>query len=311
MSDQEQQLPNIPHDIMVDILSRLPAKSLLKFRRTMANASQQRVLLSVKPFWSIKYDDLECLGSNNAFELVGHCNGLICILLRKGRRSHQDPIERTFCLWNPSTNECWQISSDDVANDIVSSNSMFRGEYYNRFEIFGFGYDLTIDDYDKIVRLISYDELDVVQVEIFTIGRRTWRKEEFHLDYVVNLLSYDRIHDCLFLNGALHWINTLYYVEQKEILSFNLEQEQLQVMRIDRHAIKSLFNRTNLRVISGKLVLVTNPGDTEIWAMDEYGVETSWIKKATLHALPHVDCGARSNIRLQYVSRRKATYLYA
>ncbi|CAM8908646.1 unnamed protein product [Rhodiola kirilowii] len=326
MSDQEQQLPNIPHDIMVDILSRLPAKSLLKFRcvckswnsmirnqkftefhlkRTMANASQQRVLLSVKPFWSIKYDDLDdfgkdgfdviikkdtpsslgCLGSNNDFELVGHCNGLICIVLRKGRRSHQDPIERTFCLWNPSTNECWQISSDDVANDIVSSNSMFRGEYYNRFEIFGFGYDLTIDDY-KIVRLISYDELDVVQVEIFTIGRRTWRKEEFHLDYVVNLLSYDRIHDCLFLNGALHWINTLYYVEQKEILSFNLEQEQLQVMRIDRHAIKSLFNRTNLRVISGKLVLVTNPGDTEIWVMDEYGVETSWTKKATLRAIP-------------------------
>ncbi|CAM8900289.1 unnamed protein product [Rhodiola kirilowii] len=324
MSDQEQQLPNIPHDIMVDILSRLPVKSLLKSRcvckswnslirnqkftefhlkRTMTNPSHQRVLLSVKPFWSIKYDDLDdfgkdgfdviikkdtpsslgCLGSNNNFELVGHCNGLICIVLRKGRRNHHygDLIERTFCLWNPSTEESWQISSDDVSNDIVSSNSMFMGEFYPRFEVFGFGYDSTIDDY-KIVRLVSSD-YDVVQVEIFTIGRRTWRKEEVHL---VSLHFHARIHYCLFLNGALHWINRSHYGDENKILSFNLEQEQLQVMRIHQDAIKSMCNSTYLRVISGKLVLVTNPGDTEIWVMDEYGVETSWTKKATLRAIP-------------------------
>ncbi|CAM8918419.1 unnamed protein product [Rhodiola kirilowii] len=78
---EERKLPELPHDVIVDILSRLPCKSLLKFRcvskqwnsiirshkfnklqlsKSISDTSRQRVLLRLKPsFCSINYDDLD------------------------------------------------------------------------------------------------------------------------------------------------------------------------------------------------------------------------------------------------------------
>uniref|UniRef100_A0A7N0UIC4 F-box domain-containing protein n=1 Tax=Kalanchoe fedtschenkoi TaxID=63787 RepID=A0A7N0UIC4_KALFE len=334
---QEQQLPTIPHDVILDVLSRLPAKTLLRFRcvckswnsltrdknftelhlkRATTDPSQKRVLLSVKPFWSIQYDNLDdfvknrcnviirkdtpsalaCLGSNKDFEIIGECNGLICIALRKPRkRSHhyRDPIERIFCLWNPSTGEGWEITRNDVANDKVVTRSMFSAAcgHYNRFEVFRFGYDSTVDDY-KIVRLVSHwSDNGVMQVEIFTVGRRTWMKKEVTREFD-GFISMNTL-NCSFLNGSFHWVMEK-KIGEMLIRSFDLEKERVkEVIPLPHFSENRLVYAGRMSVAGGKLMLVTQLEDatTEIWVMDEYGVGTSWAKLVTLCKVPDVKFG--------------------
>ncbi|CAM8911965.1 unnamed protein product [Rhodiola kirilowii] len=320
-SEEERELPELPHDVIVDILSRLPCKSLVKFRcvskqwnslirstkfaelQFSRSFSRQRVLLRLKPFWSINYEDLDefvedrfelinqedvpplfpDVDINNDANLIGECNGLICFLLMK-----RD--QRSFLLWNPTTRECKEVRKTDVAN-LVDVGCMFDFDikttsYANvRADMYGFGYDSSSDDY-KILRLVVGTK--VVDVEIYMVGRRTWRKIERPVSGMICKFRNDfRLDNCAFLNGACHWFTYKFATNDTAILRFDLGKEELEELTLPPYLSKSDFI-SEVLVLGGKLVLPNKINDIEmdIWVMNEYGGGSSFTKKMTVSASP-------------------------
>ncbi|KAJ6371607.1 hypothetical protein OIU77_002006 [Salix suchowensis] len=169
-----EKIPKLPSEIISDILSRLPVKSLVRFKcvsktwcslishpgfakehlkraKEDTNANHYKIFLSADPHLSIDpeafFDADENLltaqlnfpasysDRNSRIEILGSCNGLVCGL------SHRNPL---IYIWNPSTRESRELaipSSRELAIPGSSEDSAF----------YGFGYDVKLDDY-KIVR---------------------------------------------------------------------------------------------------------------------------------------------------------------
>ena len=148
----------LPFDVGVEILARVPVKDLIRFRcvcKTWRSLFQEErfyrqhmthpptrivsfrrsdTLLGRfsyqdgKPWWYSKIlnvrDNKLLLGAG----LVGHCDGLFCLYFE----------DKTFCVWNPSLSELIRIQTRHVSN----------------WAEMGFGYDNSSQDY-KIVLVLD------------------------------------------------------------------------------------------------------------------------------------------------------------
>ncbi|CAM8921454.1 unnamed protein product [Rhodiola kirilowii] len=320
---EERKLPELPHDAIVDILSRLPCKSLLKFRcvskqwnsiirshkftklqlsKSIGDTSRQRVLLRLKPsFCSINYEDLddfveghfEVISREDAPPLLADVDFFLydsyvvgqCHGLFCIMMSKRE--ETSFLLWNPTTRECKEVKKNDVAN-MVDAGCMFdiKKIRWNPCEGYGFGYDSSSDDY-KIVRL-SGPQTNVVVVEIYKIGSRIWKKLEQSISDTIYIFQSILSHNiCPFLNGACHWVALKSSNEDSLILRFDLRKEVVEEVALPQYLSKSEF-LYEVIVFDGKLALPNKVNDVEMefWVMDEYGVGSSFTKKVTMHAAP-------------------------
>ncbi|CAM8915227.1 unnamed protein product [Rhodiola kirilowii] len=253
---EERKLPELPHDVIVDILSRLPCKSLLKFRCV---SKQWNSIIR-----SHKFNKLQL------------------------SKSISD-TSRQRVLWNPTTRECKEVGKNDVAN-MVDAGCMFdvKKTRWNLCEGYGFGYDSSSDDY-KIVRL-SGSQTNVVVVEIYKIGSRIWKKfEQSFSDTIWIFQSNCFPNFCPFLNGACHWVAHKSSNQDSLILCFDVRKEQLEEVALPPYLSKSEFVYEVI-AFDGKLALPNNVNDVEMefWVMDEYGVGSSFtkMKKVTMRAAP-------------------------
>ncbi|OIS98469.1 f-boxkelch-repeat protein [Nicotiana attenuata] len=182
----------IPIELIIEILSRLPVKSLLRFKCVSkswlflisspefaythlgiaANSKEYTqhsvILKSYPPDFKLKNCSLSSLlyGSvTEAFDLsypmkkpcgyvriVGCVNGLVCLVIE----------QKYFLLWNPSIRKFKKLPDP-------------RGGYYI---MYGFGYDELHDDYKVVVisNSSSYNVLDhAVVVRIYSLKSDSWR----------------------------------------------------------------------------------------------------------------------------------------
>ncbi|KAK4725903.1 hypothetical protein R3W88_030820 [Solanum pinnatisectum] len=290
----KRSIPNLPQDIMSNILSRLHVKYLLQFKCVSKswlslisneefiklhlslaisdpNTNHFRIL-TMSPFKSLDYEspssfedhvnddsaivDLlypsmdEGLESNNV-EIIGSCNGLICLLLCDTNK---------ISLWNPSTR---------VSRDLPSLTCNF----HNDCPIFnGFGYD-SINNTYKVVRGTSDGIVDV-----FSTSGKRWRRIQGFKD--ISIFDEEQ---GVFFNGTLHWLgyNDINETKkEKTIVTLDLGQETFGVMKQPILEHDENVNFHNVGVLQGCLSLL-NKGNglyCEIWVMKEYGVISSWIK---------------------------------
>ncbi|CAK7334613.1 unnamed protein product [Dovyalis caffra] len=163
-------IPEVPSEIILEILSRLPVKCLVRFKcvsktwrslishpefaKYTSNVPRRTTVLTItkslstSPFPCIfdpeEYcdDDGNLLTSQlhfpmaypeyNYIFILGSCNGLVCGLLES------DPL---IHIWNPSTRESREVALPN---------------YLDAYECFcGFGYDSQLDDYKIIVGSMS------------------------------------------------------------------------------------------------------------------------------------------------------------
>lgn len=294
-------------DIIIEILSRLPVKSLLRFRcvckswHTLisdsqlvrkhlrravrgVNANSCKLLISNSPLYSIDYEELEDVNSFVAIRelhlpvplvldrmrIVGSCNGLICLHENKG----------DFFLWNPCTRDTLKLPGVTY----FPSSPMF----------YGFGYDSTIEDYKVIVGGTSSSEsgLLTTTIALFTLKSGSWR--------TVQDLNYVKLNGqgCL-LNEALHWVEfewrleASFYVLSSRIISFDLAGEKFQEM------VPLSSNLSDQKYISIRIGTTTNclfvymfnhrnfsDIAITIWVMKEYGVKESWTKIIDIPSKP-------------------------
>ena len=236
-----------PDDITVEILKRLPVKSLLRFKcvskwwRSLISSSnfagihlgrirsESHLGMASSIILSRYGDSLLSLdpqneedGPQQAMELEfpmlpyfpyyvkGHCDGLICCVVNDGSQGF-------LLLYNPSIREYRKMP--------VPPN--FRSTR----ECFGLGFDASTQDY-KIVRIPSmYCRLKVPgfvpKVEVFSLKSYSWRTlpDEDTPPYFV-----EHVFQATVANGGLYWLAEEGDSLRCVILRFDLSSDKFKVV---------------------------------------------------------------------------------
>lgn len=271
-------------DIICEILARLPVKSLMRFRcvckswRALVAGSYfvkkhflyqergishntSRLLFSIDPPQSIDYEALKDLEEDGDGQfanrelhfpvripdystarkrIVGSCNGLVCV-----------EIDGTgIVLWNPCTRDFKVLPSPPTK--------------FHSFDLYGFGYDSTTDDY-KVIK----GRHKVSLIRVFTLKNGSWMTLCNHKAAMCSGQG-------SLVNGALHW-----FVPglPSKILSFDLAEETFE--EIGPLPDRGYLSRTLILIHRNCLCLYRTllglPG-VLIWMMKEYGVNESWTQ---------------------------------
>ncbi|KAM3696627.1 hypothetical protein ACJW30_06G054900 [Castanea mollissima] len=276
-------MSNLPRELIVDILSRLPVKSLCRFKcvskpwRTLIShpdfvkthlhrAQFKRLILaSNDSLYSIDHEtsfendvvavalDYFPLDQNHQsypIEMIGSCNGLLCL----------KPQPNTFFVFNPATHESARIP--DAPTPFGFDHAILAH---------GFGYAPSIDDY-KLVKAVN-----APLVAVFSLRTSAWKLVEgFHYKKPTEL--WEGPLPCgTNLNGALHWVFKLCGGNECVIAAFDLETDTFRDMPVPAISVSG-FSTGFLR---GCLCLMDRDFGLrrrDIWVMKEYGVGKSWTK---------------------------------
>ncbi|XP_050272767.1 F-box/kelch-repeat protein At3g23880-like isoform X2 [Quercus robur] len=235
----------IPNDLVEDILSRLPVKSLMRFKcvskawhtlissRRFAKSHFQRASQNPSCMNVIVFTDncVLSLGYEALFQTCVHgqpvdvdfqgfplwgeeyvetnlasCNGLVCIELYNRRKRTSE-----YLVWNPSTKSYKNIPRPTSTPDSMSC-------WFYRF---GFGYDYSTDDH-KIVRPFQIFPFDIKRIEIFSLKTFTWKTILVDVDNIYNC-SLPLIPKTTYCNGAIYWSARKY--GKPSIVYFDLAEE--------------------------------------------------------------------------------------
>ncbi|KAG5554860.1 hypothetical protein RHGRI_012430 [Rhododendron griersonianum] len=284
------EMPNLPEEIIFDVLSRLPVVSLCRFRcvskpwrslishpsfikthlnrNTDKNTNKyERVVLSDHRNWyTVELDSSQFRhhsvavrldfppGQNPRYceEICYSCDGLV-LMLDRGFRC---------CLVNPSTRESRKLPLSPFTS-------------YSGFTDYGFGYDSSIDDY-KVVNICYYDEeadagsADNV-VGVYALKTNSWRRIE-NSPYDHSCFGH---HSGAFVCGALHWVARKGMDDV--IVALVLADEKFRTLPSPApDCIGAL-----ICVLGGCLCVFVRqfyPYYPDVWVMKEYGVKDSWMK---------------------------------
>ncbi|XP_058182236.1 F-box protein CPR1-like [Rhododendron vialii] len=277
---------NIPDELVLDILSRLPVKSLLRFKsickswlsmishpqfiRTHLHRSTQsphcpRLLLKTNrsplSFVSIDFrtpnresESLQCPweNSDSFIQPLCSCDGLILLSLHDGHFVGTKS-GRSFVLWNPS----------DRSHKIISC------PYELPFcALYGLCYDSTAHDYK--VFIVSQES--ETSVAIYSSRNNSWNLVMDNRYYL-----YASEHQAI-VNGAVHWVMCSREFDSWVIVYFDLVEEKFK--EVPPPSLWNEDDEMNLVVLRGFLCVYCDIGvrQIEVYAMKEYGKKESWAR---------------------------------
>ncbi|KAG5568801.1 hypothetical protein H5410_064183 [Solanum commersonii] len=268
----------LEEEILIDILTKLPVKSLFRFKCV----SKSCKTLLTEPYFKKKHhnhaknqpdsrkwlilirgkmdSNLYCtsLSPNrllvndihtfpkpfSRYKMYCCCDALFLIGIWIGPSQDDEPS--MLLLWNPTTSE-----------SIPKQESTY-----------GLGYDSTSDDY-KVLRI---DKDGSALDEIVALKSGSWRK--------IYSPSVRPVGDVSLLY-AFHWLGI-----EESMMSLNISDETYK--RIPLHKNMSLYPESvtieeGISVL-GSMICLFNRNDItfNLWIVKEYGVQESWIKLLTL-----------------------------
>ena len=313
---------NVPEDLALNILAKLPVKSLKRFRCVRKSCAD---LLEDPHFKSMYYENLisknddSCLllqqqmsstrqenlfllsgeryenkvkldwpppfQENNAgISVYGSCiNGTICI--------HQGAnINMKVVFWNPTTEEFKVIPSGLVNVPGLDFS----------ITIHGFGYDHVTDDY-KMIQVVhcfkdayepmeKYPNIPEPFWQIYSLKSNCWRK----LDLEMTCMVLQPVGSATYLNGVCHWLcieDKNQEMEEELLVSFDMSNEMFLTTSIDQHNCYEFVDRY-LAVFNGSVATITKVEKNncfDISILGEVGVKESWVKLFTIGPLPCVE----------------------
>ncbi|XP_073133728.1 F-box protein CPR1-like [Henckelia pumila] len=278
-------MPILPLDLIEDILSRLPVKSLKRFRsiakswcslvdsekfikshlrRSLNSYSNHHLILGGGPaLYSVDLGPLNKARMlkppfpyNNLDGVMSSCHGLVLVM-------SEPPV-----FWNPFARS-YRVLPD-------SSMEPPPGSGFYALVSYGFGYDSITDDY-KVLKVMDFKN-HVTQVTIlmetgiFSLKSNSWKKIQdfpYPLPFVGGHMRAP-------VNGSMH---TLVYADGStdaaRIMAFSFETEKHCEMKLPK-GVKTRDSGLSLTVVGGSLCLICmQRSRVVIWVMKEYGVEES------------------------------------
>ncbi|KAA8549844.1 hypothetical protein F0562_001528 [Nyssa sinensis] len=304
VDSSSRRMDELPFDIIINIFSRIPVKSLLQLRcvsklwcnfidhPSLANmhlkqaAEEPTILLLSEPtrksntIFQVHLVKQDCnilkacenpIGKfdlNGCCSLESSCNGLFCFVKYANQQS-------SVLLLNP-------LRKDHV--QLATTTSLWP--CYTKY---GLGFDGSTQKY-KIVH-VFFQELDStcshynLGVEVFTMGTKSWREISKAPPYPIRGKA-------VFAHGALHWIvHPLFAgdnLKRDLIVSFDIEKEEFNLTPHPGFQFKDckLFHLVDL---NGDLSLVdlSSNTDIEIWVLKDYDKKV-WVKEYRIEIRPPI-----------------------
>ncbi|MCD7456589.1 hypothetical protein HAX54_032308 [Datura stramonium] len=299
-SQELLQFSCLPDEIIIEILLRLPVKSLLKLRCV----SKSWLSLLSSPHFvktQIKFSVKECKNVNLRLVVVASVvSGLVgrmCSVYSVVCENSSVNVAKIDCplkppfgsakflgscnglicltamssklmLWNPSTGKYKEFEDSFVQSAV------------NCYIRYGFGYNAANDDY-KVVKIFSFprDEGKYEnRVKIYSLRANSWKMSQgFDGGYI-------NAQPGMFLNETLHWEVSRCSGSgaSSEIMTLDLATERYGVMALPNCGNGNVSWK--LSVLGGSLVACCNyyPDRTDMWVMKEYGAVKSWTKLVSL-----------------------------
>ncbi|KAE8712407.1 hypothetical protein F3Y22_tig00110257pilonHSYRG00100 [Hibiscus syriacus] len=283
----------VPEEIVVEILSRLPVKSLCRFKcvckvwynlisdtrfvkmqlnQSIKSRRGRCVLHESMPFHHrfqldyeslfsghevklVEEDPLFCLKTIDRFQIQvwGSCNGLLCTYVFPG----------TVVLVNPSTRQTKTILSIHCPEN--KPKPLFGG--FLIFDGFGFGYDALHDDY-KVVLISNRNIFDV-----YSLKSSAWRRIGYLCRDETTRMKRDSVH----INGGIYWITYFESEPTLSITAFYLSKQEF--TKISTPVSQADYPCVKLHSMGGNLCIGKHlPPLYEFWVIKIYGKKYSWEK---------------------------------
>jgi len=301
----------LPPEILTEILSRLPVKSLLRFRSTskslksiidshnfinlhLKNSLNRSFFIRLKSNIYQIEDDFSNLTTavplNHPFTrnstniaLIGSCNGLLAISNGEIALRHPNAANE-IAIWNPNIRKHRIVPFLPLPITPRSPSDMNCS-----LCVHGFGFDPLTGDY-KILRLswlVSlqnpfYDS----HVRLFSSKTNSWK--------IIPTMPYALVYAQtmgVFVENSIHWImaKKLDGLHPSLIVAFNLTLEIFNEVPLPDEIGEEEVNSNgrveiDVAVLGGCLCMTVNYEATKIdvWVMKEYGSRDSWCKLFTL-----------------------------
>ncbi|KAG7532768.1 F-box domain [Arabidopsis thaliana x Arabidopsis arenosa] len=313
-NERENSL-SIPIDIMIEIFSRLPWKSMARCRCvskhwgsilrcpdftelffSMALARPQLLFASLQNklvFYSApqpqnpnenssplvaSYHHMSFRFDMYNYEICNHVNGLILL-----KHLRKEKGENVLVICNPSTGQCLSLPKVDTSNEWVMSY---------------FWYDPVEKQY-KVLSVTRSDGFEEYQV--LTLGEPSWRMIECCRPHI----HYSR-HVCI--NGVLYFTASVTeFLEDHMVVCFDVKSEKLRFIEegtetFIRKGFQTLIN------YNGKLALVTSSfiyrtsDSIELWVLEDVDKQ-EWSKHTCVFPSLAQSLGKGAYLRFVGVTR--------
>ncbi|XP_074276853.1 F-box/kelch-repeat protein At3g06240-like [Silene latifolia] len=305
--------PIFPDEIMIEILLKLPVKSILRcntlskhyyslihspfFIRRHLNLGRlndnfnDRLIASpmVDSFRLFNqtpgcFMELECPSSlvDNVSKLMisGSVDGLYCVIDRENVFDR-----RAITLWNPATLEEFFLPITPLTNDDFEDD-----EFPKKCLACGFGYDGNSNNYKVVIIYESISNMfGDMCMYIFNVSETTWR---YHGEHLGKMFWKITTFVGVFLSGACHWIckflrgSALSSCHRGyQVLAFDMSMESSRAISFpDVGDVYVGSNTTSIATLHGSLALIDaieedmegRCSSFNVWVMAEYGVTESW-----------------------------------
>ncbi|VFQ65333.1 unnamed protein product [Cuscuta campestris] len=334
--DGDSPVMRLPEELITNILTRLPVKSLLRLTRVskawrslirspafarahiLLTAGDVRRLFLVasdrdegthSSVHSLARDDDSSLISLHPLDspppfpcgsptIVGACDGILCLT----------PGGCNLFLWNPATGTSWELPAP------FGSDCCVR---------FGFGYHEKSQDY-KVVKISSFESSDGSgygnNVQIYSLKANSWTSiYNYNTGYTTEkwILSwgfeggYIHNHGGVFLKGALHW-DVCHRNSPPEILAVDLDKaDKYRTIPFPTCNNEKEEPGMRLEVLWGHLALcLFSPSEktVEVWVMKEYADAGSWIRM--VYAQSPADLEVEGDVSVLYASQDWNEFLF-
>ncbi|KAL8052211.1 hypothetical protein ABFX02_06G197900 [Erythranthe guttata] len=298
---------HLPEEIVIEILSKLPIKSVLRFKcvcrswlslistehfivtylRNSAN-DDETFDLSTKILTTpskcsravIKACSLRSLITEpvtRVFSLdfpTDNSRDLLIVGSCKGLICIVMVDKYRFFLWNPTTSERKELPDFFAGVNHRNRNRGFIARH-------GFGYDESSGDYKiYVVYRLSYRPL-VSVARLYSLKADSWGE-------VVSVIDGSLFDAGRFVSGKLHWRSD-YEMGSNWIVSFDLKSETFGT--IEKPNCLKDYVMSGLGVLKGRLCAYFDYPENiatigfDIWIWNEYGVEDSWSRLLTISYL--------------------------
>ncbi|KAM5582683.1 F-box/kelch-repeat protein [Rosa sericea] len=295
MMEKEELNFDLPEHIILQILCRLPVKSLIRFscvskrwrsiiisdpqfrKAHLKLASEQRsitkrLILSVSPSVSIRdhqsqtrvdqplrIQSLESLfGDNSSVTNLTFPSEEHCRINILGSCNGLVVLGNSYkewSIWNPSTRFFRKIPAPDFSSVTKKSRTIEPDRY-------GFGYVSSTDDYKVVlvVHIGSDDSVSApdVKIFIFSVRANCWKISEVSR---WPFLKYRPTSDCgTFSNEAIHWVNQ-YYVYLEDYIEANIDVCAFDLENEELRKVPvPCFNQDDDRVYDRRMRTVVHSG---------------------------------------------------